>query len=97
MTHPGLFLDRRQTLFSLKSGTSQTASRSCGKHERLLSGWYAMAFGTTNAPTGGAALASKVHASISQVGGKIVASVRTDAGIPPAARAELQVGALCAS
>jgi hypothetical protein len=97
VTHPGAFLDRRQTLFSLKSGASQTASQACGKHERLLSGWYAVVFGTTTVPKAGSSLASKVHATISTTSGKVVASVQTDAGIPAAARAELQVGALCAS
>jgi hypothetical protein len=90
---PGAFLDRRQTLLPLKAG-NQTASRGCEKGERLLSGWYAVVFGSKAAPS--PALVSKVHVTLAATSGKVVASVRTDAGIPAAAAAKLQVGAVCA-
>ena len=95
ITRPGLFLDRRQTLYAIKAGKTLAASEACGKHERLLSGWYAVVFGTAKAPD--AALGAKVHVSLALAGGKVVATVQTDAGVPASASPELQVGALCAA
>jgi hypothetical protein len=95
VTHPGAFLDRRQTLYALKSGTTQTASQACGKNERLLTGWYAIAYGTSTPPP--ADLSSKVHVSVAVEGGKVVATASTDTTMPKSASAELQVGALCSS
>jgi hypothetical protein len=95
ITRPGGYLDRRQNLVALKPGASQTASEGCGNGERLLSGWYAVVFGSAKAPNPD--LGSKVHATIAVVRGKVVASVRTDAGIPASASVQLQVGAVCAT
>jgi len=93
VTRPGAPLDRRQGMFSLKPGTTQKASEGCGKHERLLSGWYAVIFGAAKPPE--AALGDKVHASIALLGGKVVATVQTDPGVPASASIGIQVGALC--
>ena len=42
------------------------------------------------------ALANKVHVALTIAKGKVLAAIQTDAGMPPAAQAELQVGAVCA-
>jgi hypothetical protein len=94
ITRPGLFLDRVQTLFPLKSGSSRTVSQICGKGEHVLSGWHAVVFGSEKPPD--PALMSKVHVTLEVAGGKVVASVQTDAGVPAAAKLQLQVGAVCA-
>ena len=65
-----------------------------GKHERLLSGWYAVVFGSVQAPN--PALAAKVHVTLALTGGKVVATAQTDAGVPASTSPGLQVGALCA-
>ena len=92
ITRPGAYLIRRQDLFELKSG-SQTQSEGCGKGERLLSGWYAVVFGSEKAPD--PALGAKVHVSLSRSGGRVVALAQTDSGVPAAAHVQLQVGAVC--
>jgi hypothetical protein len=93
ITRPEGYLDRRQSLYAIKVGT-QTASQTCKKGERLLSGWHAVVFGTAAAPD--PALASKVHVVLTIANGKVVAAIQTDPGMPPAAHAELQLGAVCA-
>ena len=95
ITRPGLFLDRRQSSFTIRAGKTLTASEACGKNERLLSGWYAVVFATAKAPSD--ALGAKVHVSLSLTGGKVVALVQTDPGVPASASPGLQVGALCSS
>jgi hypothetical protein len=96
ITRPGLFLDRRQkTLYTIKAGKTLAASEACGKHERLLSGWYAVVFGSVKAPDAG--LGAKVHVTLALARGKVVATAQTDAGVPASASPGLQVGALCAA
>ena len=94
ITHPGNFLDRRQSLLRLKPGATQIASQDCGKGERLLDGWYAVVFATSTPP--GPALGSKVRVTLVTVNDKIVATAHTEAGMPASALAQLQVGAVCA-
>jgi hypothetical protein len=95
ITRPGPFLDRRQTtLYTIKAGKTLAAAEACGKHERLLGGWYAVVFGSAKAPDVG--LAAKVHVTLALAGGKVVATVQTDAGVPASASPGVQVGALCA-
>jgi hypothetical protein len=89
---PGAPVNLWQTTIPVHTG-HQTASRGCGKGERLLGGWQATAFkGDNPAP----ALASKVHVTLAIGDGRVAVSVRTDAGIPLAAFPEVQVGATCA-
>lgn len=93
ITRPTKTLDRWQTLVNLKAGTRQTASRGCGKRERLIGSWHAVVFGSTSAPD--PALADKVHVGLTVANGKVGASIQTDAGMPAGAQAEVQVGAVC--
>jgi hypothetical protein len=93
IVRPGPSPDRKQTTVPVKAGASQTATQSCGKHSRLINGWYAVVFGSSAAPS--PELGGKVHVSLSMSGNEVTASIRTDAGIPTGARAEVQVGAEC--
>jgi hypothetical protein len=93
LTKPQGFLDRRQSLFALRVGR-QAATQTCKKGERLLSGWHSVVFGSAAAPD--PLLANKVHVVLTIANGKVVAAIQTDPGMPPAAHAELQLGAVCA-
>jgi hypothetical protein len=87
-------LDHWQTLVNIASGSSKTVTRGCGKGERLLGAWHTVAFGAGNPPS--PALAGKVHVTLAVSSRAVVASIHTDAGMPIAALAEVQVGAVCA-
>jgi hypothetical protein len=94
LTAPGRPLDRWQTKVLLRAGAHQAGSRACGKGERLVSGWQATAFASDD-PTA-PALASKVHVDLRTGDGRMLVAIRTDAGLPATAKAEVQVGAVCA-
>jgi hypothetical protein len=88
-------LDHWETLVNVKSGTSQTVTRGCGKKgERLLDAWHSVAFGASVAPN--PALANKVHVTVTIAHGAVVASIHTDAGLPAVAQPQVQIGAVCA-
>ena len=87
-------LDHWETLVDVKAGTTQKVVRGCGKGERLLDAWHAVAFGATDAPS--PTLASKVHVTLTTSRGAVVASIQTDAGMPAIAQPEVQIGAVCA-
>jgi hypothetical protein len=90
---PGKPVDRWQKTVMVHAG-HQTATRACGKGERLLGGWQAIAFKADAFPN--AALQGKVHPTLATGDGQMVVSVKTDPGIPDSAFPEVQVGALCA-
>jgi hypothetical protein len=95
VTKPGAPLDRWKTTVTLKPGKHQKASRGCGKKgERLVGGWQAVVFNTSStAPD--PALADLVHVELTVGDRRVLASIRTDAEMPPAALAQVQVGAVC--
>jgi hypothetical protein len=93
---PANKLDRWMTFVKLRAGKTVTASRACGKKgEHLVGGWQAIAFDTLNVPPD-PELAAKVHVELTVGDARVVASVRTAAGMPQSAFPEVQVGAVCA-
>jgi hypothetical protein len=92
-TTPGKALDRWQTTLRVHAGR-QSATRACGKGERLVGGWQAVAFKADTAPS--PALQGKVHTTLATGDGRMLISVLTDAGLPGSAFPEVQVGAVCA-
>jgi len=90
----GAPINRWQTTVQVHKGR-QTASRGCGKGERLLGGWTAIDFKTGDTPPA-IGLASKIHPTHTIGDVSVVASITTDAGIPLAGFPEVQVGATCA-
>jgi hypothetical protein len=88
-------LDHWQTLVDIKGGTTQKVIRGCGgKGEHLLDAWQSVAFAASTAPS--PELANKVHVTLTIAHGAVVASIRTDAGMPAVAQPKVQIGAVCA-
>ena len=75
----------------LEPGWNRTIAKSCLPHEKLVSGWSAVGYGTSNPPKLPAA--SAVTIATSSVGRTVVAHVRTSASVPYLIR--IQVGAVC--
>jgi hypothetical protein len=94
---PSNKIDRWMTYVKLKAGKTVTGSRTCGKKgERLIGGWQAIAFDTLNQPPN-PELAAKIHVELTVGDVRVVASIRTDKGMPDSAFPEVQVGAVCAT
>jgi hypothetical protein len=96
-TKPGKPLDLWQSKVTLKPGKTVIGTRICGKKgEHLVSGWQAVAFDTLNqAPN--PELAAFAHVALTVGDARVVATVRTDHGMPLTAYPEVQVGAVCAT
>jgi hypothetical protein len=97
VTKPGKPLDLWQSKVTLKPGKTVIGTRVCGKKgEHLVAGWQAVAFDTLNqAPNPD--LAALAHVALTVGDARVVATVRTDHGMPPTAYPEIQVGAVCAT
>ncbi len=96
-TKPGKPLDLWQSKVPLKPGKTVIARRLCGKKgEHLVGGWQAVAFDTLNqAPN--PEIAAFVHVALTVGDASVVATVRTDRGMPPSEFPEVQVGAVCSA
>jgi hypothetical protein len=94
---PANKIDRWKSFVKLQAGKTVTGSRTCGKKgEHLVGGWQAIAFDTLNQPPN-PELAAKVNVELTVGDARVVASVRTDKGMPQFAFPEVQVGAVCAT
>ena len=94
VTRPGLPVERRARTVRLSSGVTRTVSTKCASGERLVGSWHALAFRTRTPPP--LSLARLVKLSRRTANGVVTLRVLTSEGIPTAARAEVQVGAVCA-
>ena len=93
-TRPGLPLERRAKTVRLVRGGPITVSQRCTGRERLVGSWHALAFRTQTPPP--LALARRVKLDRRVRNGVVTVRVLTSEGLPQAARAEVQVGAVCA-
>jgi len=94
---PNNKIDLWKSFVKLQAGKTVTGSRTCGKKgEHLVGGWQAIAFDTLNQPPN-PELAAKVHVELTVGDARVVASVKTDKGMPQSAFPEVQVGAVCAT
>lgn len=91
---PGHPVTLRAKTVRLVPGSVQRVTRACAAGERLVSSWHAVAFRTTTAPN--LSWLSAITTSRSVQGTRATVRVTTNDVLPPASRAEVQVGAACA-
>jgi hypothetical protein len=84
---------RRVTTVRLGARAARSGSVSCGRRERLLGSSHAVAFRTRSAPS--ASVLGGVRVARRERGGRVIATARRPSSVPPSARAEVQVHALC--
>ena len=94
VTPPGLPVEHRAKTVRLASGLTRTVSQRCARGERLVGSWHALAFRTRTPPP--LSLSSLVKTSRRTVNGVVTVRILTSEGVPTSARAEVQVGAVCA-
>jgi len=94
VTRPGVPLDRIAVDVKLSSGVARTVRKGCPTGERLIGSWQALAFRTTKPPN--LALAPFVSVVRSTRNGRVVAKIDASDGLPNEARAQVQVGIVCA-
>ena len=90
---PGRPTVRRVSNVTLRAGSVQTVVRTCAAGEHVVSGWHAVGFYTTSAPS--AALITSVATSRTVRNGRVTVRVRTGFALA-GVRAVVQVGAVCA-
>jgi hypothetical protein len=92
---PGPPLEYAQTTFLLRPGAVRTATIGCVGSQRLLRTWYAVAFRTERMPQ--AALAEAVRVERTKRGRQVAVRISTSEALPRGAKAEVQVGVVCAA
>jgi hypothetical protein len=95
VTPPGLPFERRATTVKLGGATVKTVVQGCAKGERLVGSWHALAFRTLTAPN--LIWTDYVRIKRTVRAGRVVAQIVSSEGIPTVMRAEVQVGAVCAT
>lgn len=90
---PGAPFDLWQTTGAITPGGVKTVQRRCGKGERLVDGWSAVAFAST-APPSSSVLAG-VQRKLTVGKRAVVVVARAAKKIPASARPEVQAGAVC--
>jgi hypothetical protein len=86
-------LTRRVANVRLGASAVSSGSVSCAPRERLVGSSHAVAFRTPTAPAAG--VLAGVRVTRRERGGRVVVTARRSAFVPIAARAEVQVHALC--
>ena len=95
VTPPGVPLDRIAKNVKLGSPSVVTVAVSCPRGERLIGSWHALAFRSRTVPD--LVIGGYVRIDRQITRGRVVANVVSSEGVPTAAHAEIQVGAVCAA
>jgi len=90
---PGEPTVRRVVTVRVQAGEIRSVVRRCGRRERLVDGWHALAFRSGTPPT--AAQVGALRATLSLRASRVVASARGGFALA-AIRGVVQVGAVCA-
>lgn len=95
VVRPGVPFERRARNVKLGRASSLTLTQKCAKGERLVGGWHALAFRVKTPPDITIGRLVKMQRTIRN--GVVTVRVLTSEGVPAAAHAEVQVGAVCAT
>jgi hypothetical protein len=95
VVRPGVPFERRARNVKLGRVSTLTATQKCAKGERLVGGWHALAFRVKTPPEVGIARLVKIQRTVRN--GAVSVRILTNEGVPAAAHAEVQVGAVCAT
>jgi hypothetical protein len=87
-------LDLKSKLVRVNPGFQRSVSVSCPADESLVDSWNATAF--TAAPPPAPGLASAIRVQTKIAGHRATLSISVSEALPPASRAEVQVGVRCA-
>jgi hypothetical protein len=94
IARPGVPVEHRAKTVKLAGRVTRTVTQRCARGEQLVGSWHALAFRTPAPPT--LSLAGVVKLQRRVANGTVTVRVLTSEGVPAAARAEVQVGAVCA-
>jgi hypothetical protein len=91
---PGPPLEYAQTTFLLRPGAQRRSTLGCAGGQRLVGTWHAIAFDTAGVPRLG--LADAVRVKRTRAGRTVAVTVGASEALPRRARAQVQVGVVCA-
>jgi hypothetical protein len=95
LTTPGAPLEYAQTTFLLRPGIKRTTTIGCAGRQRLVGTWHAVAFRTAAVPR--LPLADAVRVQRTRKGAHVAVTISASEALPRGAKAEVQVGVVCAA